>query len=62
MFDLKVAGQNARDAVKGYFDEDNGWEPNAPSTKAKKHSNQPLIDTGAMRQAMSFTIDGVTQK
>lgn len=32
--------------------------PNAPSTIRQKGSSNPLIDTGAMRAAVSFKIDG----
>lgn len=31
--------------------------PNAPSTIAAKGSSHPLIDTGAMRQAISYEVD-----
>lgn len=31
--------------------------PNAPSTIRKKGSSNPLIDTGAMRQAVTWKID-----
>ena len=30
--------------------------PNAPSTKKRKKSDRPLIDTGRMRQSVDFTI------
>lgn len=33
-----------------------GFEPNAPSTIAKKKSERPLIDTGTMRQSVDFKI------
>ena len=32
------------------------WEPNAPSTVAKKKSSKPLIDTGRMRQSVNYII------
>jgi len=32
------------------------FEPNAPSTIAKKGSDKPLIDTGLMRQSVNFVI------
>ncbi len=35
---------------------DGDWEPNAPSTIAKKGSSKPLIDTGRMRQSIVYTI------
>ena len=32
------------------------FEPNAPSTIAKKGSDKPLIDTGTMRQSVNFAV------
>lgn len=32
------------------------WEPNAPSTIARKGSSKPLIDTGRMRQSIVYVI------
>ena len=32
------------------------FEPNAPSTIAKKGSDKPLIDTGTMRQSVNFVV------
>jgi hypothetical protein len=34
-----------------------GWEPNAPSTIRRKGSSRPLIDTGAMRQAVTWVVE-----
>ena len=34
---------------KFFTDPDNGWQPNAPSTIAKKGSDMPLIDTASLR-------------
>ena len=34
------------------------FEPNAPSTIAKKGSERPLIDTGFMRENVNFVIKG----
>lgn len=42
--------------VQAYFEEDNGWPPNAPSTIKKKGSAQPLVDTGALRQSITYII------
>lgn len=45
--------------VKGLVQEeivDGGFEPNAPSTIKKKGSEQPLIDTGTMRQSVNYVI------
>ena len=33
------------------------WTPNAPSTVKRKGSSRPLIDTGAMRQAVTWVIE-----
>lgn len=35
---------------------DGEFEPNAPSTIAKKGSEKPLIDTGRMRQSVTYVI------
>ena len=35
---------------------DGGFAPNAPSTIARKGSDQPLIDTGTMRQSVNYVI------
>lgn len=42
--------------VQAYFQEDNGWPPNAPSTIKRKGSAQPLVDTGALRQSITYII------
>jgi hypothetical protein len=45
-----IAGQNA---ARGWFtDSRNNWAPNAPSTIKRKGSDRPLIDTGALRDAI----------
>jgi hypothetical protein len=33
------------------------WVPNAPRTIARKKSSRPLIDTGAMRQAVTWIVE-----
>ncbi len=46
-------------AVKGLVQEeivDGDFEPNAESTIKKKGSEQPLIDTGHMRQSVNFVV------
>jgi len=70
---LKAVGLQAQNIVKEYFeDPSNGWAPNARSTiegwmspwgvfYKGKGSDKPLIDTGALRQSIHFTIDGVMQ-
>ncbi len=45
-----LAGQNA--ARRWFTDPRNHWAPNAPSTIARKGSDRPGIDTGAMRAAI----------
>ena len=49
MLRAALAGQNA---ARRIFTEANGWEPNAKSTVARKGSDVPGIDTGAMRAAI----------
>lgn len=41
---------------KFFTDEDNNWAPNAPSTIKAKGSARPLIDTGALRQAIRAVV------
>lgn len=52
---LGMAGRNA--ARRWFFDSRNGWQKNAASTIAAKGSKRPLIDTGAMRAAITFVVD-----
>jgi hypothetical protein len=49
-----LAGQNA--ARNWFTDDRNEWEPNAPSTIARKGSERPNIDTGAMRAAITYVV------
>jgi hypothetical protein len=53
--ELQRAGTIASNAVKRYFTEGN-LAPNAPSTIARKGSDRPLIDTGALRRAVTFVV------
>lgn len=50
-----MAGRNA--ARRWFFDPRNGWKKNAASTIARKGSSQPLIDTGAMRNAITYVVE-----
>lgn len=50
MLRAALAGQNA--ARKWFTDSRNGWQKNADSTIARKGSDRPLIDTGAMRASI----------
>jgi len=54
---LVKAGIDAQNAVRDWFtNPKNNWPPNSPLTIAKKGSNQPLIDTGALRQSIIYVI------
>ena len=34
----------------------NGWPPNSPRTIRRKGSDQPLVDTGEMRKAITYVV------
>jgi hypothetical protein len=54
---MKRAGQEAVNRVKAWFyDNRNNWPPNAPSTIKRKGSSRRNIDTGSLRDAMTFVI------
>lgn len=53
---LEQAGTRGENAAKEYFTRANNWPPNAPATIARKGSSRPLIDTGAMRQAITHVV------
>jgi hypothetical protein len=49
-----LAGQNA---ARGWFtDPRNAWAPNRPATIRHKGSDRPLIDTGALRAAITYVV------
>lgn len=52
---LEIIGQIAVGKVQTYMT-DLKTPPNAKSTVAKKGSSNPLIDTGAMRQSVTYSI------
>ena len=55
--DFDMAGLMGQTASINWFDNPkNGWAPNAESTIKKKGSNAPLIDTGAMRKAITYSV------
>ena len=55
--ELKLAGVEAENRVKGWFtNPKNGWAPNSPRTVRRKGSSRPLIDTGALRQAIRSVV------
>ncbi|MGP1365885.1 MAG: hypothetical protein ACTTKW_01000 [Schwartzia sp. (in: firmicutes)] len=52
------AGQIGANAARRWFhSQNNQWPPNAVSTVKRKGSNAPLIDTGAMRQAITYVVE-----
>jgi hypothetical protein len=54
---LEAAGQEGENAAKGWFDDPrNAWPPDAPSTITAKGSDQPLVDTGALRQSITHMV------
>lgn len=56
---LHRAGLRAQRAAQKWFtDPRNGWAPNTAATIRRKGSDRPLIDTGAMRQAITYVVKG----
>lgn len=54
---LERAGLTAQNASRNWFtDPRNGWAPNAPSTIQRKGSDRPLIDTGALRNSITYVV------
>ncbi len=54
---LSGIGKLGADKVQETIVQSPTWAtPNAPFTKAKKRSSTPLIDTGAMRQAVTYKV------
>lgn len=53
---LDKAGLAGENATKEYFTGANDWTPNKPATIAAKGSDRPLIDTGALRQAITHVV------
>jgi hypothetical protein len=49
-----IAGQNA--SRKWFTDSRNHWAPNSPRTIKNKGSDRPLIDTGALRAAITYVV------
>jgi len=42
---------------KGFREE--AWKPNSPKTVSRKGSSQPLIDTGQLRQSISYKVEKI---
>ncbi len=53
---LKKAGLEGQNIAKKYFTDSNGWPPNSPVTVARKGSDRPLVDTGQMRDAITYVV------
>lgn len=54
---LRLAGQEGANAsIRWFTDARNNWAPNRPSTVRRKGSNRPLIDTGALRRAITYVV------
>lgn len=54
---LRSAGNLASAYAKKWFtDPRNGWAPNSPRTIVLKGSSRPLIDTGAMQEAITYVV------
>lgn len=54
---LRKAGLYAAAKSKEWFEDPrNNWAPNSPTTIALKGSSKPLIDTGAMQNAITYVI------
>jgi hypothetical protein len=54
---LNLAGMVAQNKVRGWFTNPrNGWAPNKPSTIRRKGSSRPNIDTGALRNAVTYVM------
>lgn len=50
-------GLFAQNVCREWFDDPrNNWPANSPVTIAKKKSDKPLIDTGAMRKAITYVV------
>lgn len=55
--DMQKLGLLAQSKIKSWFtDPRNNWAPNAPATIARKGSDRPLIDTGALRNSISYVV------
>lgn len=53
---LNRLGKYAKSGIQ-HFIRTHQFKPNAPYTIKKKGSSQPLIDTGAMRDAVNFEVE-----
>ncbi len=54
---INSVGLYAQNKVRAWFrDPRNNWAPNSPLTIKLKGSNRPLIDTGALRQSITYVV------
>jgi len=55
--DMEKLGIRAQNFAKGWFVNPlNEWAPNTPETIARKGSDKPLIDTGQLRNAITYVV------
>lgn len=55
--ELVKLGLYGQRVVKDWFtNSENNWPPNAPSTIARKGSDRPMIDTGQLRNAITYVL------
>ncbi|HEX4065107.1 MAG TPA: hypothetical protein VHZ09_03710 [Acidobacteriaceae bacterium] len=54
---LNRAGMAGRNVARRFFHAQNGWAPNAPSTIKAKGSDVAGIDSGEMRNAITFVVE-----
>lgn len=52
----EIFGALVADDVKAMINDSSNWTPNAPATVRRKGKNTPLIDTGAMRDAVDYRV------
>lgn len=54
---LATIGEDAVEVMREAFDDSRSWaEPLAKSTKIRKGHDQPLLDTGTLREAIGYTV------
>jgi hypothetical protein len=54
---LRLAGTVAANLARAWFTNPrNHWAPNRPRTVQRKGSSRPLIDTGALRKAITYVV------
>ena len=57
LINLERVGLMGQNFAKGWFkNAENHWEPNSPATIKQKGSDSPLIDTGQLRNAITYVV------